>query len=255
MPGIVAASDYAYRMHMDSLYQPKEVKKQDGENGKDDAVDTAGPAFTKRFTSGAMKGKTPVEILMEAEDKEKAMKQLNDQYKWLMNNLSNPKYEKNNREQMKAIKDAAGLYKAGKLTPEVVNAASSSVATGRIIPVFNSGFRPLRNREQRNGKTFVYEIKIDWAVGSDYPVTVEIRNYYAEVETDDIGRLKVRTSTKEAEQKNTMALTAAEWQHILYMAQANMRMFEQYHASGCIKDAKNLKMSAMREYEGSRQAG
>lgn len=237
IPGIAAASDYAYRMHMDSLYQPKSAEKTEG------GVDTSTPAFTKRITSGTMKGKTPVEVIVGAEDKEKAIDDLRNQYKWLKNNSTNPKYAANNKEQMDAITEAVNLFKDGKLTDDVVSAAKTT-ATGMMIPICYSGFRPLRSREKRNGKTFIYEIKIDWNVGSAYPVNVEIRNYYATVLEKEDGQLNVQVSTKEAEQKNTMALTVAEWQNILYMAQANMRMFEQRNANACYTAAKKAKLEA-----------
>ena len=53
--------------------------------------------------------------------------------------------------------------------------------------------------------------------------------------------LNVLTKTKEQEQKNTMSLTAAEWQNILYMIQANMRMFEERSRDACYKAAESAR--------------
>lgn len=238
IPGIACASEYAYRMHMDSIYQPKPVEKNEG------GVDTSSPAFTKRITAGTMKGKTPVEVIVGAENKDAVIDQLRNQYKWLKENAEkNPKYAAGNKEQMDAITQAVNLYKDGKLTEDVVASAKTS-ATGMIVPIYSTGFRPLRSREKRNNKTFVYEVKIDWNIGSDYPVTVEIKNYYATVNEKEDGTLNVLVATKEGEQKNTMALTAGEWQNILYMAQANMRMFEQKNASACYSAAVKAKIAA-----------
>ena len=231
-PGITAASEYAYRMHMDYQFQAKPAAES-----RNDGVDTSSPAFTKRFVSGNMKGKTPVQVILEAEDKKVAMEALNKQYCWLKENAEkNPKYADNNREQMKAIKETAALYTDGKLSQDLLQSASNT-GNGQVIPLYNSGFRPLRSREKKNGKTFIYEIAIDWTIGSAYPVSITIRNYYAEVTEKENGMLNVLAKTKEQEQKNTMALTSAEWQNITYMAKANMQMFEYRSANTCYNNA------------------
>lgn len=231
IPGITYASDYAYHMHMDSMYQPKVAEKKEG------GVDTSSLPFTRRFASGKMKGKTPVEVIMEAEDKEAAINQLKSQYVWLRDNAKkNPKYAEGNKAQMDAIAQGVNLYRDGKLTEDVVNSASGG-STGKLVSLYNSGFRPLRSREKKNNKTFIYEVKIDWNIGADYPVVVEIKNYYAFVTEQENGTLNVQVKTKENEQKNTMALTAAEWQNILYMVKANMQMFESRNANACYSNA------------------
>lgn len=232
IPGISSASDYAYRMHMDFQYQAKPTTET-----RNDGVDTSSPAFTKRFVSGNMKGKTPVQVILEAEDKKAAVEALNKQYCWLKQNAKkNPKYEAGNKEQMEAIQQTAALYKEGKLTEDLLQSASNA-GNGQVIPLYNSGFRPLRSREKKNGKTFIYEIAIDWTIGSAYPVSITIRNYYADVSEKENGMLNVLAKTKEQEQKNTMALTSAEWQNIIYMAKANMQMFEFRSANQCYNNA------------------
>ena len=232
IPGISSASEYAYRMHMDYQYQARPTAET-----KNDGVDTSTPAFTKRFASGNMKGKTPVQVILEAEDKKTAMDALNKQYCWLKENAEkNPKYADNNREQMKAITETAALYKDGKLSQDLLQSASNT-GDGQVIPLYESGFRPLRSREKKNGKTFIYEVNIDWTIGSTYPVSITIRNYYAEVAEKENGMLNVLAKTKEQEQKNTMALTAPEWQNIIYMAKANMQMFEFRSANQCYNNA------------------
>lgn len=239
IPGILAASEYAYRTHMDFLYHtnPAASPAASDNNG----VDVSSPAFTKRFTSGKMKGKTPAQVLLEAEDKEDAIQNLNSQFSWLKRNAEkNPKYAAGNREQMKAIQEAAALYKEGRLTQDLLKAPSHT-GDGQVIPLYESGFRPLRSRKKKNGKTFIYEIVFDWTIGSAYPVSITIRNYYADVTEKENGMLNVLAKTKEQEQKNSMALTAAEWQNILYMIQANMRMFEERSRDACYKQAESAR--------------
>lgn len=234
IPGIRAASEYAYRLHMDSKYQPKRATVS-----TDAEVDTSSLAFTRCFSSGKMKGKTPVRIILEAEDKEAAITMLRDQYKWLRENArKNKKYAEGNQEQMDATEQAVNLYRKGKLTEDLLHA---SAGDSQVIQIYDSGFRPLTRREKRNGKSFVYQITIDWTIGSDYPLAVTISNYYATVEEKEDGRLNVMVKTKEQEQKNTMALSASEWQYTLYMIEANMRMFEERSRDACYKAAQNAR--------------
>lgn len=204
---------------------------------------TNSPAFIKRFTSGNMKGKTAAEVITGAEDAEAAITSLKSQYKWLDKNAkSNPKYAANNREQMKAIEEAVNLYRDGRLCSDAP--ASPSSAEGLVIPIYSGGFRPLRSRGKKNGKTFVYELKISWSIGTDYPVTIEIKNYYAEVVTRENGTLNVQVKTKEHEQKNTMCLTAPEWLNVIAAMEMNMRIFEQRYGNSCISAADRAKWEA-----------
>lgn len=327
VPGILAASEYAYRTHMEAMFKPKTVKREADGNAELDSmlkspaftvhlggaiggaspaaylihasdrsdaveavrvletvrdsldestsktqaqrdaiaqalkflrtgaftqalvqkfksVDPNALAFTKRLSSGKLKGKTPAEVILGAEDVEASIGLLRNQYKWLRENAEkNRKYAASNQDQMQAIEQAIYLYRDGKLTGEVADMVTSSAA-GTVIPLYVGGFRPLTRREKKNGKTFVYELYINWNVGSDYPVMIEIRNYYATVNIKENGTMNVLASSKENEQKNTMNLTVAEWQNIIYMIQANMRMFEQKNANACFSSAARLRIKS-----------
>ena len=234
IPEIRAASEYAYHLSMDSKYQPQTVT-----TSANTEVNTSSLAFTRCFSSGKMKGKTPVRIILEAEDKEAAITMLKEQYKWLRENArKNKRYAEGNQEQMDATQQAVNLYREGKLTEDLLHSASGD---SQVIQIYDSGFRPLTRREKRNGKSFVYQISINWTIGSDYPLSVTISNYYATVEEKEDGRLNVMAKTKEQEQKNTMALSASEWHYILYMIEANMRMFEERSRDACYKAAQNAR--------------
>lgn len=226
IPGILAASEYSYKKHMDALYSSAVVPQQE---------QAQSPAFTKRFTSGNMKGKTPAQIILNAKDKEAAIEDLKKQYVWLRENAKkNKRYAEGNQEQMKAVEEAVNLFRKGELSE---GAAEPSSASGTVIEIYNSGFRPLTRKEKKKGKTFIYEIRISWNIASAYPVTVEIKNYYAEVTEKENGTLNVQVKTKEAEQKNSMALSSAEWLNIIYMIRTNMEMFEGRSRDACYKAA------------------
>ena len=102
----------------------------------------------------------------------------------------------------------------------------------------------MRNKKKVNDKTFVYEINITWNVGAQYPVNIDIKNYYATVNEKPDGTLNVLVASKEAEKRNSMALSATEWTNIIYMMKTNMSMFEQRNAHACYADAARLDRQA-----------
>lgn len=174
---------------------------------------------------------------------------LKDQYKWLRDNArKNAKYAESNKAQMAAISQAVTFYRDGLLSGEAADSINQSIS-GKSIPLYVGGLRPLRNRPKKNNKTFVYEMYITWNIGAQYPVSVEIKNYYAEVKELPNGTLNVQMSTRENEKRNAMSLTAEEWENIAYMIQANMRMFEQQNAAACIRYATRLRKEAREMYQ------
>ena len=201
-------------------------------------IDPASPALTKRIASGHLKGKTPGEVILTAYDREDAINQLRNQYTWLKENR-NPKYAVANKEQMAAITQAVQYYRDGRLTNY-----KAVVTTEQVIPLYTGGFRPIL-RKKLNDKNWVYELYIKWNIGSTYPVTIEIKNYYATVNRKEDGTLNVVVSSKEQEKRCRMSLSPEEWMNVVYMIQANMRTFENINAQSCYRSAYDLRKQAM----------
>lgn len=214
LPALIKKSEFAFNKEME------EAITSIGES------DTQSIAYTVRFTSGKLKGKSPAEVLLESSDNKEL---LNNQWKFLKSNLE--KYPKN-KLQMDAIEEASRLLNDGSLS-------SSSVKKEVIIPIYNPGFRPLRSRPQKDGKTFVYDVKINWHVGSENPLTIEVSNFYAPVVQTDIGLLNVKVKEKDSasEIKNTMSLSPEMWEDIIYNIQMQMRAFEICGFSNALKMA------------------
>ena len=156
------------------------------------------PAFTKRFTTGDLKGKTPVEVLLENENGKDI---LNKQYKWLKDNLE--KYPKN-KELMDAIVDASKLN---------VSTLKDIPATGKTYTILDIGCRPLIRKKREDGKCFCYEAKIIFDSSRNYPVSVTVKNYYAPVIKTDKGLFNVvlKDKDKATEVSNEFNMTMAEW--------------------------------------------
>lgn len=80
-------------------------------------------------------------------------KMLLNQVDWLQKHLA--QYPRN-QVQIDAINEALRLFDAGKLTAQ---SAPSQPVERTDNEIYKSGMRPLIRRKNKNGKTFVYEIK------------------------------------------------------------------------------------------------
>lgn len=175
-------------------------------------------AYTVTISSGALKGRTPADVLLN--DGEEGKKLLNNQYIFLKNNLQ--KYPKN-KVQMDAITNASTLLKEGKLDAEM------ATSTGpKKFSLYESGLRPLVSRKNKNGLTFVYEMSIDWLFGEKRPFMINIINYYAPVIKKDDGMLNVKVKQRDDStmRNNTVNLTFEDWSYVQHMIETDIERFE-----------------------------
>ena len=216
-------------------------KHYDAENDEKNITAALSPAYTVKFTSGRMAGKTPAEILSENSQN---AKMLEDQKSFLASHLG--RYPKN-QIQIDAITDAQNLFSEGKLNAQ-------NVVKSDTRKLYLAAMRPLTRRKVpsdilahfpenvRNSVSFVYEIMIQWTLGMpDYPVTVAIVNYYAPVEKKPDGTLNVHKKEKDNTTAimNTMKLSVDEWMDALDDIESDIRRFRMLYASKCYKAAMN----------------
>lgn len=201
------------------------------------------PAYTFRFAGGTLKGKTPVEILLEnkddsAEDPFKKGKEiLNKQYLWLKESAEkNPKFADANKKGMAAISEAS------KIPVEDLSAMNASSASGiGHISLIDIKTRPLMNRDPVNGKNFVYEINVSYTGGKDYPINVTVDNYYAPVKKLESGLLNVMVGEKDNDTAMTKSfdMTLEEWLHVVRMMDEADRGYYFAHAASAFKLAED----------------
>lgn len=175
-------------------------------------------AYTVTITSGTLKGRTPADVLLN--DGEEGKKLLNNQYTFLKNNLS--KYPKN-KTQMDAIVNASQLLKEGKLDADAVGKGQT-----KRISLYSSGLRPLVNRKNNAGMSFVYELTVDWLLGEKRPLMITIVNYYAPVIKKDDGMLNVQVKQRDQTtlRNNTVNLTFDDWAYVQHMIETDIERFE-----------------------------
>ena len=207
LPMMRSKTDYAANV----MYSRKYSVAEQGEK--------LSPAYTLRFFSGKLKGKTPVEVLRENGDAGKTM--LNKQYTWLKENLQAfPK----NQEYMNAI------IEAGKLNMEDILKPNQN-AVPAPIPILEISVRPLIRKKREDGKCQCYEAYITWNFEKDYPVVAEIKNYYAPVIEKEDGTLNVQLSQKDkgTEIINTFYMSAKDWINALAEMEDIKKAFKQIH--------------------------
>lgn len=175
-------------------------------------------AYTVTIASGSLKGRTPADVLLN--DGEEGKKLLNNQYTFLKNNLA--KYPKN-KTQMDAIVNASQLLKEGKLDADAVGKGQT-----KRIPLYSSGLRPLVNRKNNAGMSFVYELTVDWLLGEKRPLMITIVNYYAPVIKKDDGMLNVQVKQRDqiTLRNNTVNLTFEDWAYVQHMIETDIERFE-----------------------------
>lgn len=207
MFGFLEKSHFAMQQEM--LYQ-----FNSGSNGEEELP----LAYTVTITSGALKGRTPADVLLN--DGEEGKKLLNNQYTFLKNNLS--KYPKN-KTQMDAIVNASQLLKEGKLDADAVGKGQT-----KRISLYSSGLRPLVNRKNNAGMSFVYELTVDWLLGEKRPLMITIVNYYAPVIKKDDGMLNVQVKQRDQTtlRNNTVNLTFEDWAYVQHMIETDIERFE-----------------------------
>lgn len=196
------------------------------------------PAYTLRFAGGSLKGKTPVEVLLEnraeGEDPYKKGKDvLNGQYKWLKESAEkNSKFAAANKKAMDAILEAAKIPEA-----DLDKMDASETATGRTVSLLDIRTRPLVNRPQVNGKNFVYEVFATYDPSKTYSVNVTVKNYYAPVKKNENGTLNVIASEKESETIGSFDMTLDEWMYVIRNMDSVEKGYYMCHISSAFKMA------------------
>ena len=190
------------------------------------------PAFTVRITAGKLKGRTPADVLMDSSMD--GQKFLEHQKQWLQANLGQYPV---NQKQIDAINDAFALQMAGKLTPS--EASVPSISQNARITLYYAPYRALIRKQRADGKCPVYDVRIIWNFGRDYPVEVRILNYYAPVTKNERGMIKVQAAQASDKMDCTMQLLEEEWNDALRAMETSMHQFEVFHARDCILDAMN----------------
>ncbi|MCR4652456.1 MAG: hypothetical protein K5744_02050 [Eubacterium sp.] len=232
MVNIIEQSKILY--HENVLYKLKQSSStSSGDNH-------ASAAHTVKISMGALKGKTPAQVLLE----NAANKAMLENQILFLEKQTNSAYAEANKRQITAIREALTLFESGKLTAETQG--------GSVMPVYMIYESPVKvncyeSGKRSDGKHMCRKVKITYQIGEARPVVVNIENFYANMTTNEKGLHQYVPDTIDSKINNTVRLTAEWWNSNMYICQSNMRMFENIYASTQYKDACNCAADNRRE--------
>lgn len=191
------------------------------ENKTEDNPQNCSPAFTVRFRMGTLKGKTPIDVLLE-NGKEKGSEILNKQFAFLKeSSQNNPKYASGNKEIMDAIKDAASI--------DLSTLDNKSVLSVKPIMVIDTGMKgSYRSKQDENGMHLCSQIQVLWDFNNDYPVTVTLMNLRCPIipPKDGGGQLLKLSEAKDRKMKS-FNFTADDFMDAVHQMNADLNYFNQ----------------------------
>lgn len=167
----------------------------------------------KIFSLREFSGMKPSEILA----KDSANKQkLLEHIKVLEDNLS--KYPKN-RDIIVAI---------NKAIENMDNNVNEDKNFGTIGTINKEIYHPAIKyfRTKKEGLNLCYEIKITYNDGLNYPVIIEISNFYAKVVTKDNGTTTIEASNKKDLITKKYLFTVSDFDYVINRMVDNIRLFE-----------------------------
>ena len=229
LAGIFKQSDLAQQLDFFQKYMPAKVEKVNASptsesNGSFEA------AYTTKIKNGKLAGKTPSEVLKE----DPSGQSLKQQREWLEKNLD--KYP-GNRQQIDAIDAAFAALKAGALSGSSSSSSSLVPEAKTKIPLYES-----MKGSPYKGDNDIHECKecrINWVLGNNNPVEVEIVSYKAPLRTNAEGKINIDRSRKTDELKCQMFLNSAEWNDCIRRIKTTMRQFEALHCRDVFQDSRD----------------
>ncbi|MDO4647043.1 MAG: hypothetical protein Q4B26_00235 [Eubacteriales bacterium] len=211
-------SDFAYRAEMQHSLMHAE---------KDTGMTQTSPAYTVKIFS--LGGRTPAEILNTDGGEE----MLRKQREFLAGKTSDPKYGQMNQRQVAAIDAALNLKGQGGLKT-VKNDAKQIILYKSSIHV-----NPYQTRA--DGKHPCNQIEIIWTIGDKRQVNLHIRNFFADMKTDEKGLNQFVASTICDDVNNSVRVEAESWMDAVESMRSNLRVWERLVGPSCMEEAYRAK--------------
>ncbi len=186
----------------------------------DRAANSVPAAFTP-LKMGKLAGKTPGDLLLEAQRSGKAaemVETLEQQADFLRGRLK--KYSRN-QEQIDAIEEALGYFDLGCLEEYKPKAGKGQIAS---LMDAQTGSKPLviydpptKHQKIQNeaGKNACYSVSITCSPAKNYPYRLEIMNCYAPLGHGRNGMLPILMDQAEDIRRESIDLTEGEWLYIM----------------------------------------
>lgn len=178
------------------------------------------PAFTK-LKMGNFAGKTPGDIMLEADDVEKVKNSLLQQVSFLQSKL---KDYPQNQLQIEAINDAIQGYDDGRLAlfKPAETAETEVETTGVAYEIYKTPTK--HQKKETNGKHECYSVYISCSPVKQYPYKIEIMNCNAPLMKIKNGLMPPDMSRADSIRKESIELKEEEWEYILDWLNSNIAL-------------------------------
>lgn len=189
------------------------------------------------FGMGNLKGKTPLQVIIE--DAEKGKTSLTNQKEFLAKNVA--KYPKN-QEQIDAIDAALALFAAGALKSDTGEEIIPSNVSNNLgsVEIYTATPRALVRKKDEAGLCPVYEMSITWNYGNRYPIELTIVNEKAPVNQKEGGQLNPVLSKRQDVVKETFRMSIDDWYDVLDRMVDIHKNFKQMYFACFYKLAKDI---------------
>ena len=203
------------------------------EKNKDVDIEST-KAFTTKFISGTLKGKSPIEVLMESPSNKTT---LLNQRKFLESNLA--KY-KSNQTLIDAIDEAINLYDSGVLDKK----EETSTTGSSIVTLYESAPKNIKPLDEE-GRYTIYKVTITYNQSMRMPVRVNVMNCFAPVDKTDGNKIVMTEAVNK--QEIDINLTEEEWYTMIDTMKAQKIMFENMTYPEQVKLAEKISIKNMKE--------
>lgn len=191
-------------------------------------------AYSTKFISGNMKGKTPAQILIEDAD---GVNKLTTQREYLSKNVD--KYP-NNKVIIDAIDIAISLKNSGKLSNEKTEDNKT-----RVFEILPEVPKPNIYKTVMVGNVEMHpthSMHIYCNVGAKYPITIEIKNYNCPVETVDNGGINAIISQmdKNSYKSAEINLSIDDWIGVVDELESQIEVFKNIYGKDAFELAEKI---------------
>lgn len=180
----------------------------------DDASDPMDTAFKVRLRAGAMKGRTPAEILLEDPTKEG---ELTRHRKWLEDHLGT---YPGNQEVIDAIDNALYLQSVGELDSKVATSFPKD-----FMIIYKEDYKYMTGASPSTKTSAKIEIGCEYQ--EEYPWKITLENSEVPFQNDNGNMVLLRDQAKD-QRKGTIHLSDKEMEYLIYKIGALLSQFENH---------------------------
>lgn len=215
LPAINKHTEYAGRY----LFDRVSVKRKQGCKSAAETVNSSRPLAFMELKLGKFKGRSPGDLILNAQDADKMKTELGGQLDFLKRNLG--RYPDNQLE-INVIEDAINYYELGLL--QEARPIDGIQGNGKhqdegmtdieYIEIYCPPMKYFKKQDEKD-RYKCYSLEVTCLPANMYPYHIELSNCYAPLSIHKSGMTPILINKAVDKQTATFDLTEAEWLHVL----------------------------------------